>query len=82
MSQQPVQSLPEPVRPEDNDAFHAAAAGRRLNSRLFAEAFGEEYPADVDPNSSCTWTVLGEMVRRLRLRPDDLLVDLDRKSVV
>ncbi len=76
MSQQPAQFLPEPVRPEDNDAFHLAAAGRGLNSRLSAEAFGEEYPADVDPNSSCTWTVLGEMVRRLRLLPNDLLVDL------
>jgi SAM-dependent methyltransferase len=61
---------------EATDAFHVAAAGRGLNSRLFAEAFGEEYPADVDPNSSCTWTVLGEMVRRLRLRPNGLLVDL------
>ncbi|HET9168764.1 MAG TPA: methyltransferase domain-containing protein [Actinospica sp.] len=58
------------------DAFHAAAAGRGLSHRLHAEAFGEEYPAEVDPSSSCTWTVLGEMVRRLRLRPDALLVDL------
>jgi SAM-dependent methyltransferase len=58
------------------DAFHAAASGRGLSSRLYAEAFGEEYPVEVDPSSSCTWSVLGEMVKRLRLRPDDLLVDL------
>jgi len=73
---QPSQSPLVHVPAEYNDALHGAAAGRGLNSRLFAEAFGEEYPADVDPNSSCTWTVLGEMVRRLRLRPDGLLVDL------
>lgn len=58
------------------DTFHTAAAGRGLSSRLHAEAFGEEYPTEVDPSSSCTWTVLGEMIRRLRLRPNDLLVDL------
>jgi SAM-dependent methyltransferase len=58
------------------DTFHAAAAGHGLSSRLFAEAFGDEYPFEVDPSSSCTWTVLGEMVKRLRLRPNDLLVDL------
>jgi SAM-dependent methyltransferase len=58
------------------NAFHAAAAGRGLSSRLHDEAFGEEYPVEVDPSSSCTWSVLGEMVKRLRLRPNDLLVDL------
>jgi SAM-dependent methyltransferase len=61
---------------ERADAFHAAAAKGGLATRLYAEAFGEEYPAEVDPTSSCTWSVLGEMVRRLRLRPDGLLVDL------
>jgi SAM-dependent methyltransferase len=67
---------PEPVSIELVDAFHAAASGRGLSSRLYAEAFGDEYPVEVDPSSSCTWSVLGEMVARLRLRPDDLLVDL------
>ncbi|MBS2967032.1 methyltransferase domain-containing protein [Actinocrinis puniceicyclus] len=61
---------------EPFDVFHTAAAGRGLSSRLYAEAFGDEYPVEVDPSSSCTWSVLGEMVKRLRLRPDDLLVDL------
>ena len=61
---------------EDADRFHAARATGGLHLRLVAEAFGQEYPAQVEPSSSCTWTVLGEMVRRLRLRPDDLLVDL------
>lgn len=73
---QPAQSTSQPVPIETVDALHEAAAGRGLSSRLYAQAFGEEYPAEVDPSSSCTWTVLGEMVRRLRLRPHDLLVDL------
>lgn len=56
--------------------MHVAASSRGLSSRLYAEAFGDEYPVQVDPSSSCTWSVLGEMVKALRLRPDDLLVDL------
>ena len=69
-------SQSEPVDIEPFDAFHSAAAGRGLSSQLYAEAFGEEYPVEVDPSSSCTWSVLGEMVKRLRLRPEGLLVDL------
>ena len=68
----------QPAEPPaaDFDAMHAAASRRGLSSRLWAEAFGDEYPVEVDPSSSCTWSVLGEMVKALRLRPDDLLVDL------
>ena len=69
-------SKSEPVDLERYDTFHTAASGRGLSSRLHAEAFGDEYPDEVDPSSSCTWSVLGEMVKRLRLRPNDLLVDL------
>ena len=58
------------------DRFHAARAAGGLQARLVAQAWGDEYPAEVEPASSCTWSVLGEMVRWLRLRPDDLLVDL------
>ena len=61
---------------QDADKFHAARARSGLHTRLAAQAFGAEYPAQVDPSSSCTWSVLGQMVGRLRLRPDDLLVDL------
>jgi len=61
---------------QDADRFHAARAKSGLHTRLVAEAFGDEFPAQVDPSSSCTWSVLAEMVRWLRLRPDELLVDL------
>jgi SAM-dependent methyltransferase len=62
--------------PENFDKLHTRSSTGDLQKRLFAQACGDEYPAEVDPSSSCTWSVLGEMVRRLRLRPDDLLVDL------
>ena len=65
---------------ERTDRFHTARAARAgtesLNTRLHAEAFGAEYPVEVDPASSCTWTVLAGMVRGLRLRPGQTLVDL------
>lgn len=61
---------------EHADRFHAARATRGLQTRLVAQAWGAEYPPEVEPSSSCTWSVLGEMVRWLRLRPDELLVDL------
>lgn len=61
---------------EHADVFHAARGAGGLQLQLAAQAWGDEYPWEVEPSSSCTWSVLGEMVRRLRLRPDDLLVDL------
>jgi SAM-dependent methyltransferase len=62
--------------PENFDALHARSGTGELQKRLAAQAWGDEYPWEVEPSSSCTWSVLGEMVRRLHLRPDDLLVDL------
>lgn len=67
---------PLPIGTEDYDRFHAARRAGGLQLRLSAEAFGDEFPLEVEPASSCTWSVFGEMVRSLRLRPDDLLIDL------
>ncbi|HTJ72890.1 MAG TPA: class I SAM-dependent methyltransferase [Actinospica sp.] len=61
---------------ESFDGLHTRTNIGDLQKRLLAQAWGDEYPAEVDPSSSCTWSVLGEMVRRLHLRPDDLLIDL------
>jgi SAM-dependent methyltransferase len=58
------------------DTFHEAGDVQGLVKQLRAEAWGDEFPEEVDPSSSCTWSVLGEMVGRLRLRPEALLVDL------
>jgi hypothetical protein len=65
-----------PVSREDIDRFHDAHTVSGLQARLWAAAFGEQYPAEVDPSSACTWAVLGQMVAGLRLRPDAMLVDL------
>jgi hypothetical protein len=64
-----------PVSHEDIDGFHDAHAVSDLQARLWATAFGEHYPAEVDPSSACTWAILGHMVAGLRLGPD-VLVDL------
>ncbi|MFB7600740.1 class I SAM-dependent methyltransferase [Streptomyces sp. NPDC056160] len=58
------------------DAFYAARASSDLVHQLTAEALGDAYPAEVEASSSCDWTVLGTMVRRLRLRPGQLLADI------
>jgi len=73
---QPVNSQPQPFSDNDFDLLHISAAKGGLTIQLFEQAFGDEYPSEVDPASSCTWSVLGEMVKMLRLRPDGLLVDL------
>jgi ubiquinone/menaquinone biosynthesis C-methylase UbiE len=64
------------VAPEDYDAAHAAVHRSALMRRLWSEAFGDEYPAEVAPFSSCTWWLLGRLVAALRLRPGGRLVDL------
>ncbi|WP_330301700.1 MULTISPECIES: class I SAM-dependent methyltransferase [unclassified Streptomyces] len=58
------------------DEFHAARAASPLVSRLYAQAMGDAYPAEVAPNSSCDWTLLGAMVARLQLRPGQVLADI------
>jgi len=72
----PTKSQPQSFSDDVFELLHSSAAKGGLTTRLFAQAFGDEYPIEVDPTSSCTWSVLGEMVKMLRLRPDDLLIDL------
>lgn len=58
------------------DRFHTARATGDTEARLYAAAFGDDYPELVDASSSCTWSVLADMIVGLRLRPGGLLVDL------
>lgn len=58
------------------DRFHEAFDVQGTLTLVRTEAWGDEFPAEVDPASSCTWSVLGEMVARLRLAPGAQLVDL------
>ncbi|QSB13403.1 methyltransferase domain-containing protein [Natronosporangium hydrolyticum] len=62
--------------PDDYDATHTALHDGALMRLLYAEGMGDQYPAEVEPFSSCTWWLLGQLVSTLRLQPDDLLVDL------
>src|SRR5207302_3350245 len=73
-AQQPSAALDWAQEPAD--LFHQARATGGLLAELYAEAFGDEYPDLVDPSSSCTWSVLADMIAGLRLRPGGLLVDL------
>ncbi|MFE3608358.1 class I SAM-dependent methyltransferase [Streptomyces goshikiensis] len=71
----PPAPVPAPGRSAQYDAFHAARARTGLVSRLYAEAMGEAYPAEVAASSSCDWPLLGLMTARLRMQPGRLLVD-------
>ncbi|WP_331726262.1 class I SAM-dependent methyltransferase [Streptomyces sp. NBC_01276] len=64
-----------PARSAEYDAFHAARARTDVVARLYAEAMGEDYPAEVAASSSCDWPLLGLLAARLRMRPGQLLVD-------
>ncbi|MEU9267253.1 class I SAM-dependent methyltransferase [Streptomyces sp. NPDC048251] len=66
---------PEQGRSAQYDAFHAARARTNLVASLYAQAMGEDYPAEVAASSSCDWPLLGLLTARLRLRPGQLLVD-------
>lgn len=61
---------------EQADLFHRGRGTGDLLAKLYAEGFGDAYPELVDASSSCTWSVLADMIAGLRLRPGSLLVDL------
>lgn len=63
------------IAPGDYDACHTAIDDSALMRRIHAEAMGAQYPVEVEPFSSCTWWLLGQLVSVLRLA-DGLLVDL------
>lgn len=64
------------IAPEGFDLQFRAQEESPLLKELWARAWGDEYPAEVEPYSSCSWSVLGEIVSALRLRPGQTLVDL------
>ncbi|MET9469988.1 class I SAM-dependent methyltransferase [Streptomyces sp. NPDC006544] len=63
-------------RAGEDDRYHISWEKSTLRRKFAAEAFGEEYPAEADPSSNCTWSVLAAMVRGLRMRTGEVLVDL------
>src|SRR5829696_8366166 len=67
---------PMPLSPVLFDDAFTATARSDLVWRLAAEAYGEDYPAEVQPWGSTTWWVLGRCVAALRVGPGQVLVDL------
>jgi ubiquinone/menaquinone biosynthesis C-methylase UbiE len=68
--------LPKPVSPATFDRTHGVIARSELIIRLAAEAFGADYPEEVQPLGMTTWWTLGRCVSALRVGPGRLLVDL------
>ena len=58
-----------------DDQFRAQV-GSMLLPELWARAWGEEYPDEVEPFSPWSWSLLSSLVGALRLRPGATLVDL------
>jgi ubiquinone/menaquinone biosynthesis C-methylase UbiE len=69
-------AAPVGVGSTDYDRAHAAAHQSDLMRELWSRAMGDQYPAEVDPFSSCSWWLLGRAVAGLCMRPGGLLVDL------
>lgn len=55
---------------------YAARFGKSLFSSLWVKAWGDQYPVDVQPFSSCTRKLLEELVEQLVCGPGDRVVDL------
>jgi hypothetical protein len=66
----------EPPGPDDFDRELAAVSVSRLLPRLWDEAFGDEYPAELRVFSPTTWTDLRRIDQALALRPGQVLLDL------
>jgi ubiquinone/menaquinone biosynthesis C-methylase UbiE len=58
------------------DAVHETFDQNTIGTRLAAEAYGADYPAEVQPFGMTTWWVLGRFVSELRVGPGMQLVDL------
>jgi ubiquinone/menaquinone biosynthesis C-methylase UbiE len=67
---------PLPTSSATFDEEHGATGRSELIWRLAAEAYGEDYPAEVQPWGLTTWWVLGRCVSGLRVGPGQVLVDL------
>jgi SAM-dependent methyltransferase len=53
-----------------------AAAGSTVHARIWAEVFGEEYPAEVEPYSYTSRTELARFAKDVNLAAGELLVDV------
>ena len=68
--------LPAGINAEAFDLDHGTTARSQLMWQLAAQAYGEDYPAEVQPWGGTTWWLLGRYVSELRVGPGQQLVDL------
>ncbi|HZD87438.1 MAG TPA: class I SAM-dependent methyltransferase [Gaiellaceae bacterium] len=68
--------MPVPFSAQMFDDVFASMARSDLGRRLAAEAYGEDYPAEVRPFGMTTLWTLGRCVTALRVGPGHVLVDL------
>jgi SAM-dependent methyltransferase len=71
-----VVAIPPGLNPDTFDEAHGKSSVSPLMWQLSAEAYGEEYPAEVEPWGMTTWWVLGRFVSELKVGPGHRLVDL------
>ncbi len=62
--------------PKSQYTYHADRFGSQFFASLWVEAWGDQYPVEVAPFSSCTYQLIQQLVQQLALCPDDVLVDL------
>jgi ubiquinone/menaquinone biosynthesis C-methylase UbiE len=68
--------LSSELGPSTFDDEYTAIDGASLVWELAAEAFGAEYPVEVQPWGTTTWWLLGRLVAGLRMQPAQTLVDI------
>jgi ubiquinone/menaquinone biosynthesis C-methylase UbiE len=80
MSDSPIRGAVVPPRddltPESFDHAHGETAKNELLWRLSREAYGADYPSEVEPWGMTTWWTLGQFIGGLRVGPGQHLVDL------
>jgi ubiquinone/menaquinone biosynthesis C-methylase UbiE len=59
-----------------NGSGHADRFGEPLFESLWVAAWGDQYPTEAAPFSSCTKQLLQQLTQRLRSQPGSVLVDL------
>jgi ubiquinone/menaquinone biosynthesis C-methylase UbiE len=67
---------PPDVNPGSFDLAHGAIAKHRLPWRLAAEAYGRDYPAEIEAWGMTTWWTLGRFVSELMVGPGQTFADL------
>src|SRR6202050_3048602 len=80
MADGPLRGAVVPVRPgitpETFDRAHGTTAKSELMWRLAREAYGADYPGEVQPWGVTTWWTLGRFVSGLRIGAGQQLLDL------